>query len=58
MLGEVKEFVYNSGYTVSELDWPLLPAFYAGLTLDLGAKSGFLASVGPPSWEFLHAPET
>ena len=45
MLGLVKEFVYDNGYTVSELDWPVLPAFYAGVTLDLGAKSGFLASV-------------
>ena len=45
MLGVVKEFVYDSGYTVSELDWPLLPAFYAGITLNLGETAGFLASV-------------
>jgi outer membrane protease len=45
MLGWVKEFVYSGSYTVSELDWPLLPAFYAGATLDIGAKSGFLATV-------------
>ncbi len=45
MLGWVKEFVYQGSYTVSELDWPLLPAFYAGATLDVGAKSGFLATV-------------
>jgi outer membrane protease len=45
MLGWVKEFVYDNSYTLSELDWPLLPAFYVGATLDLGAKSGFLASI-------------
>lgn len=45
MLGEVKEFVYDNGYTVSELDWPLLPAFYVGAKIDIGAKSGFLSSV-------------
>jgi outer membrane protease len=44
LLGGVKEFVYNSGYIVSELDWPLMPAFFAGLKLDLGEASGFLAS--------------
>ncbi len=45
MLGGAKEFVYDSGYTVSELDWPLLPAFYAGITLNLGETAGFLSSV-------------
>ncbi|MGA2766324.1 MAG: omptin family outer membrane protease [Spirochaetia bacterium] len=54
MLGGVKELVLSSGYTVSELDWPLLPAFYAGLNLDVGETAGFLASVelqvGIPSY--------
>jgi len=45
MLGGVKELVYQSGYTVSELDWPLLPALYAGATVDIGETSGFLAKV-------------
>jgi outer membrane protease len=45
MLGWAKEFVYSNGYTESELDWPLLPAFSAGATVNLGATSGFLASV-------------
>jgi len=45
MLGWAKEFVYSSGYTESELDWPLLPAFSAGLTVTLGDKAGFLGSV-------------
>ena len=45
MLGVVKEFVYSGTYIESELDWPLLPAFSAGLTLDLGARSGFLSTI-------------
>jgi outer membrane protease len=45
MLGWVKELVYYNGYTESELDWPLLPAFYAGAAVTLGETSGFLASV-------------
>jgi outer membrane protease len=45
MLGVAKEFVYQSGYTVSELDWPLLPVFYAGIRADFGETAGFLASV-------------
>jgi len=44
LLGWAKEFVYASGYIESELDWPLLPAFSAGLTLTLGDTSGFIAS--------------
>jgi outer membrane protease len=45
LLGWAKEFVYDNGYTESELDWPLLPAFSAGLTLSVGETEGFLASV-------------
>jgi len=45
MLGGVKEFVYQNGYTVSELDWPLLPAFCVGATVDIGETSGVLARV-------------
>ena len=45
MLGGAKELVLDNGYTLSELDWPLLPAFSAGIAIDLGADSGFLASV-------------
>ncbi len=45
LLGGVKELVLNNGYTVSELDWPLLPAFAAGLAADFGSASGFQASV-------------
>ena len=50
MLGWVKEFVYQGSYTVSELDWPLFPAFYAGATLDVGAKSGFPGHSRPQAW--------
>ena len=54
MLGWAKEFVYYNGYTESELDWPLLPAFYAGATVNVGETAGFLATVdlqlGIPSW--------
>jgi outer membrane protease len=45
MLGWVKEFVYSGTYTVSELDWPLLPAYYAGMNLTLGETKGFLSSI-------------
>ncbi len=45
MLGGAKEFVLINGYTLSELDWPLLPAFYAGLVADFGSSAGFQASV-------------
>ncbi len=44
MLGIVKEFVYDNGYTLSELDWPVLPAFYAGIAVNLGDTTGFLAT--------------
>jgi outer membrane protease len=45
MLGGVKELVYDNGYTVSELDWPVLPAFSAGARVDIGERSGLLAAV-------------
>jgi len=44
LLGGAKEFAYQTGYMLSELDWPILPAVYAGVKVDLGATSGFLAS--------------
>ena len=45
ILGMSREFVYDTGYTVSELDWPLLPAVYLGAAVDLTTKVGFLASI-------------
>ena len=43
LLGGAKEFVYDGSYMLSELDWPILPAVYAGLKMDVGDTSGFLA---------------
>lgn len=45
ILGMSKELVYDAGYKVSELDWPLLPAVYLGAVVDLTTKVGFLASI-------------
>ena len=45
ILGMAKELVYDTGYIVSELDWPLLPAVYLGATVNLTTKIGFLASI-------------
>ena len=45
ILGMSKELVYDTGYKLSELDWPLLPAVYLGAAVDLKTKIGFLASI-------------
>jgi outer membrane protease len=46
LLGGAKEIVLDSsGYKVSELDWPLLPVFTVGATVDLRTRSGLHAAV-------------
>jgi outer membrane protease len=45
ILGGAKEFVYNSGLVLSELDWPLLPAITVGAAVSLTTRVGFLASL-------------
>jgi outer membrane protease len=45
MLGGAKEFVYDHGYVLSELDWPLLPAITVGAAVSLATSGGFLASL-------------
>jgi outer membrane protease len=45
ILGVAREFVLSGSYVVSELDWPLLPAVFAGLAVNLATPVGFLASM-------------
>ncbi len=41
--GGASEFVYDSGYKMSELDWASRPLVYWGLAVDLDSPSGFHA---------------
>jgi outer membrane protease len=45
ILGVAREFVYSGSYVVSELDWPLLPAVFIGMKLDMTTQAGFIASL-------------
>ena len=42
-IGGATEVVLYQGYKVSELDWPLLPVFTIGATLDVATQVGFHA---------------
>jgi len=42
-MGIAKEFVYTSGYTLSELDWSLSPVVYYGSRLTISTRNGFEA---------------
>jgi outer membrane protease len=45
LLGSAKEFVYDNGYKLSELDWSLSPVLYYESRLTLSTTSGFEALI-------------